>query len=190
MDGQRKVREREQMERILIVIDMQNDFITGALGTEEARSVLPRVLAYVKRWTAERQGEIYFTRDTHHGNYLETQEGRELPVVHCLEGTEGWQLCPELTEYAEDCPVFDKPTFGSQDLAEYLQESGEEPEEIVLVGVCTDICVISNALLLKAFFPEARITVVADCCAGVTPESHERALAAMEACQVQVLRPE
>lgn len=178
------------MERILIVIDMQNDFITGALGTEEARAVLPRVLAYVKRWIAEKRGEIYFTRDTHHADYLETQEGRELPVVHCLEGTEGWQICPELAEYSEACPVFDKQTFGSQDLAEYLQGSGERPEEIVLVGVCTDICVISNALLLKAFFPESRIIVEAEYCAGVTPQRHERALAAMEACQVHVVRGE
>ena len=176
------------MERILIVIDMQNDFITGSLGTEEAAAVVPRVRKYVERWLEEKRGEVYFTRDTHHENYMETQEGRELPVAHCLEGSEGWEICPELAACAEDCVIFDKPAFGSQDLAEYLQGSGEQPEEIVLLGLCTDICVISNALLLKAFFPETRITVVAGCCAGVTAESHERALAAMEACQVHVLR--
>ena len=175
------------MERILVVIDMQNDFIAGSLGTSEAKAVVPRVRECIEQWMQEKRGEIYFTRDTHHENYLETQEGRELPVPHCLEGSEGWRICPELAGYAEDCAVFDKPAFGSQDLAEYLQESGDMPDEIVLVGLCTDICVISNALLLKTFFPETRITVMANCCAGVTPESHERALAAMAACQVHVL---
>lgn len=173
--------------KILIVVDMQNDFIAGALGTPEARAAVPRVRAFVERWIEERQGDIYFTRDTHHENYLETQEGRNLPVVHCVEDTPGWEICGALAEYTADVPVFDKPAFGSQDLAEYLQESGCEPEEIVLIGLCTDICVISNAMLLKAFFPEAVITVAEDCCAGVTPESHRRALEAMRACQIRVI---
>ena len=176
------------MEKILIVVDMQNDFITGPLGTPESLKAVPRVQEFLGRWRAERRGEIYFTRDTHHVGYEDTQEGRNLPVLHCLEGSEGWQICPELREYAEDAVIFDKPSFGSQDMAEYLQDSGAAPEEIVLVGLCTDICVISNAILLKAFFPECRITVIAGCCAGVMEESHERALKAMEACQIRVVR--
>lgn len=173
--------------KILVVVDMQNDFITGALGTPEAQAIVPQVQTFIRRWLEERRGELYFTRDTHHGDYLDTQEGRSLPVVHCVEDTPGWEICDELAEYAADVPVFDKPTFGSQDLAEYLQESGCEPEEIVLVGLCTDICVISNAMLLKAFFPEAVVTVVEECCAGVTPESHKRALEAMQVCQIRVI---
>ena len=143
------------MEKILIVVDMQNDFITGPLGTPESLKAVPRVQEFLGRWRAERRGEIYFTRDTHHVGYEDTQEGRNLPVLHCLEGSEGWQICPELREYAEDAVIFDKPSFGSQDMAEYLQDSGAAPEEIVLVGLCTDICVISNAILLKAFFRSA-----------------------------------
>lgn len=173
--------------KILVVVDMQNDFITGTLGTPEAQAIVPQVQTFIRRWLEERRGELYFTRDTHHENYLDTQEGRSLPVVHCVEDTPGWEICDELAEYAADVPVFDKTTFGSQDLAEYLQESGCEPEEIVLVGLCTDICVISNAMLLKAFFPEAVVTVVEECCAGVTPESHKRALEAMQVCQIRVI---
>ncbi len=174
------------MMRILVVVDMQNDFITGALGTEEARAVVPKVKNYIEQWLSEKQGSLYFTRDTHHENYSKTQEGRNLPVPHCIEGSEGWEICRELEEYTADIPVFDKPTFGCQDLAEYLQETGDDPDEIVLVGLCTDICVISNAMLLKAFFPETVITVIEDCCAGVTPESHARALEAMQVCQIQI----
>lgn len=173
--------------KILIVVDMQNDFITGSLGTSEAQAVVLEVKKYLEQWMAEKKGSIYFTRDTHYEDYEKTQEGRYLPVLHCVEGSEGWEICKELRGFAEDVPVFDKPTFGSQDLAEYLQEAEGEPEEIVLVGLCTDICVISNALLLKAFFPETKISVVECCCAGVTPESHNRALEAMKVCQVQVI---
>lgn len=173
--------------KTLVVIDMQNDFISGSLGTKEAQAVVPRVREYLEQWIAEKKGSVYFTRDTHHEDYAHTQEGRNLPVAHCIEGSPGWEICEELQPYTEDVPVFDKPTFGCQDLAEYLQESGEEPDEIVLVGVCTDICVISNAMVLKAFFPETVITVVEKCCAGVTQESHKRALEAMKACQIQVV---
>lgn len=173
--------------KILVVIDMQNDFITGALGTAEAVKIVPQVRRYVETWLSERKGSLYFTRDTHHENYMETQEGHLLPVPHCIEDSEGWEICGELREFAEEVPVFEKGTFGSQDLAEYLQQAEPDPEEIVLVGLCTDICVISNAMLLKAFFPETRITVVENCCAGVTPESHSRALEAMQVCQVQIV---
>lgn len=173
--------------KILIVVDMQNDFITGSLGTPEAQLVVPEVKKYVEQWLEEKKGSIYFTRDTHHEDYKETQEGRNLPVPHCIEGSEGWEICSELQEYAMDEPVFDKPTFGSQDLGEYLQESHAEPDEIVLVGLCTDICVISNAMLLKAFFPETTISVVERCCAGVSPKSHRQALEAMKVCQIQVV---
>lgn len=173
--------------KTLVVVDMQNDFISGSLGTREAQNVVPRIREYLEEWIADKKGSIYFTRDTHHEDYADTQEGRNLPVVHCIEGSQGWEICEELKEYAAEVPIFDKPAFGCQDLAEYLQESGEEPDEIVLVGVCTDICVISNAMILKAFFPETLITVVEDCCAGVTKESHKRALEAMKVCQIQVV---
>ena len=176
------------MNRFLIVIDMQRDFIDGALGTPEAAAILPAVLDTVQSW----DGPVLFTRDTHTEDYLNTQEGRNLPVVHCVRGTEGWQLAPELDAFARAhrCRVFDKPTFGSTELAAYLTEvHREQPvDELVLCGVCTDICVISNALCLKAALPEVPIRVLAGRCAGVTPERHENALRAMEACQVAVDR--
>ena len=173
--------------KILVVVDMQNDFITGALGSAEAQAVVPKVKGYIEQWLEEKKGSLYFTRDTHHDNYAGTQEGRNLPVLQCVEGSDGWEICRELQEYTLDVPVFDKPTFGCQDLAEYLQETEGQPDEIVLIGLCTDICVISNAMLLKAFFPETVITVVEKCCAGVTPESHKRALEAMQVCQIRVV---
>lgn len=170
-------------KKLLVVVDMQEDFIGGALGTTEARAVLPRVR---ERIAAARKGgyAVVFTRDTHASDYLSTQEGKNLPVPHCIAGTAGWQLAEGLTQAGDK--IFDKPTFGSTALADYAAAEGFAQME--LVGVCTDICVISNALLLKAFLPEAEISVRADCCAGVTPESHERALGAMAACQVEILR--
>lgn len=170
-------------KRLLAVIDMQEDFIGGALGTKEARAVLPRVRDRIA--AARKDGyTVVFTRDTHGQDYLSTREGKRLPVLHCIAGTAGWQLAGGLAKEGER--IFDKPAFGSTALAEYA--AAERFAQIELVGVCTDICVISNALLLKAFLPEAEISVRADCCAGVTPESHERALAAMAACQVEILR--
>lgn len=170
----------------LIVIDMQNDFVTGSLGTPEAQAIVPDVA----RRAREFDGTVLFTKDTHAENYLETQEGRNLPVAHCIRGTEGWQLVPELDEVraARDAAVFEKPTFGSVELAWWLaQENDAEPiGSIELAGVCTDICVISNALLIKAHFPEVPVRVNPALCAGVTPQAHEAALATMRSCQVQV----
>ena len=168
------------MSKVLIVIDMQNDFITGSLGTKEAEAIVARV-AEKCRAAKEAGEEIIFTQDTHQENYLETQEGRKLPVVHCVENTEGWEICGALLPYAELC--VEKPTFGSV----MLPAMCEKFDEIELVGLCTDICVISNALLLKAFYPEKKISVDAACCAGVTPESHENALRAMQMCQIDVV---
>lgn len=173
------------MERkYLIVIDMQNDFTYGALRNEEAIKVIPTVVNKVKNY----EGNIIFTRDTHYDDYLDTQEGKLLPVPHCKIDTEGWQLVDELKEIQikENQPVFDKITFGSTELAKYLAEENEKSpiEEIELVGVCTDICVISNAMLIKAHLPNVKVTVDSKCCAGVTVDSHNTALKAMEACQI------
>ncbi len=176
------------MQEILSVVDMQRDFVDGALGTAEAQAI---VAAAADRVAAARdRGErVLFTRDTHSTDYLTTQEGRNLPVVHCVAQTPGWQILPELLDRAEAAEIFDKPGFGSVALGEYLREADREDPigKITLIGLCTDICVISNALLLKAFLPETEIWVEAACCAGVTPESHRRALAAMAACQVHIL---
>lgn len=168
--------------KLLVVVDMQRDFIDGALGTAEARQILPRVKERVR--LARGSGEtVVFTRDTHADDYLSTQEGRRLPVAHCIRGTEGWQLVEGLAKEGER--IFDKPAFGSCDLARFAAEGGFAEAE--LIGVCTDICVISNALLIKAFAPETRVSVRADCCAGATPAGHETALAAMRACQVEIV---
>lgn len=170
---------------VLIVVDMQNDFVSGALGTPEAREIVPAVVERVEEGV--RRGErILFTRDTHGADYLETQEGKHLPVPHCIRGTEGWEIVEPLRKYAEH-PI-DKPTFGSSQLGRLLlaENEGTPIEKVTLIGLCTDICVISNALLVKAFLPEAEVAVDAACCAGVTPESHRTALAAMGPCQITV----
>lgn len=171
------------MRNVLVVVDMQKDFIDGALGTKEAVSIVDHVAETVKSF----DGEVIFTRDTHHDNYLETQEGKNLPVVHCIEGTDGWQLDKKLEVLiTDDMKIFDKPTFGSVALAEYLR-ADQEIGSITLVGLCTDICVISNALLIKANRPETEIRVIEKCCAGVTPQSHANALEAMKMCQIQIV---
>ena len=170
------------MMKLLLVIDMQNDFIDGALGTKEAVAIVPRVAEKIK--AARKRGDmVVFTRDTHQKNYLETQEGRKLPVLHCIEGSDGWQISPRLE--VGDSRVFDKPTFGSLNLADFAATL-DGLEEVELVGLCTGICVISNAFILKARLPEVRLSVDASCCACVTPESHATALAAMKLCQVDV----
>lgn len=173
--------------KLLIVVDMQNDFIDGALGTEQAQAILPKVIEKVKSF----KGPVMFTRDTHEENYLETQEGKNLPVEHCIRGSEGWELQEELNAFAvqNHCLIFDKPTFGSVNLAGCVSGIARSApiHEIELVGLCTDICVISNALLLKAALPDTEIMVDASCCAGVTPESHRNALAAMKMCQITIL---
>jgi len=171
------------MKKILIVVDMQNDFIDGALGTAEAVAIVPKVAEKIKNF----DGTVIYTRDTHEENYMETQEGRNLPVPHCIRGTEGWQIRTELQQAGAE--VVDKPTFGSRALAEKLVDMNREEaiDSITLIGLCTDICVISNAFVIKAFLPETPIIVDAACCAGVTPESHERALEAMKVCQIAVV---
>ena len=171
------------MQDILIVVDMQNDFIDAALGTPEAQAIVPRVLDKIKSFT----GSIIFTRDNHQSGYMDTQEGKNLPVPHCIEGSEGWQIRPELLGHGE-IAIIDKPTFGSAELGKLLLElNGKEAiGSICLIGLCTDICVISNALLIKAFLPEVPVSVDAACCAGVTPQSHLNALAAMKMCQINI----
>lgn len=169
---------------VLVVVDMQNDFIDGTLGTKEAAAIVSNVAEKIKTF----KGLILATRDTHDEDYLSTQEGRKLPVEHCIKGSKGWEIRKEIAELIEEEPI-DKPTFGSRELADRLfaLDREEKIESITLIGLCTDICVISNALLLKAFLPEVPVIVDASCCAGVTKESHEQALEAMKMCQVQIL---
>jgi len=172
------------MRKILVVVDMQKDFIDGALGTVEAQKIVKPVIEKMKCYD---RPDIYVTRDTHSENYLETAEGKKLPVVHCVRGTKGWQLHPEVEALTGPSHILDKPTFGSLELMELLrQENEKEPLEIELVGLCTDICVVSNAMLFKAAMPEISIRVDPLCCAGVTPESHQAALLTMEMCQIEI----
>ena len=167
--------------KVLIVVDMQNDFIDGALGSAEALSIVP----YVKSLTENFDGKVFFTRDTHFENYMETQEGKNLPVPHCIKGSYGWQIRDEL-DALRKTDAIDKVTFGSSALIDVLRSEGDI-EEITFVGLCTDICVISNVAVVKAFFPEIPIVVDAMACAGVTPESHRNALSAMKAIQVKII---
>ena len=172
------------MQDILIVVDMQNDFIDGALGTKEAVAIVPRVKEKIPAFS----GPVIFTRDTHPENYMETQEGKNLPVPHCIKGTEGWQIRPELDSLRKTEPV-DKPGFGSVELGRMLLEMNEkEPiASVTLIGLCTDVCVISDALIIKAFLPEVPVKVDAACCAGISPRSHDNSLSAMAMCQVEIL---
>ncbi|MBR7161527.1 MAG: cysteine hydrolase [Clostridia bacterium] len=166
------------MKKTLIVIDMQNDFIDMALGTKEATAIVPAVKAKISEYV-KNGDEIIFTRDTHFENYLETPEGKKLPVPHCIRGTKGWEIADGL--YVRGAKIIDKPTFG------YPDWKNEALEDVEIIGLCTDICVVSNALIIKAVFPEANVTVDSACCAGVTPESHEAALLTMKACQIEVI---
>lgn len=167
------------MGSLLVVVDMQKDFIDGALGTEEAQAIVPYVAEKIRSYEA-RGAEVVFTLDTHGEDYMDTMEGRKLPVKHCIRGTEGWRLCREL----ENCPGkrFEKNTFGSRELADYV--AAGQYDSVELVGLCTDICVISNAMLIKAAVPDTPVKVDPACCAGVTPESHENALGAMAVCHI------
>lgn len=175
------------MRRVLIVVDMQNDFIDGALGTKEAVAIVPNVRKKIEEF----EGTVIFTRDTHKEDYLSTQEGRNLPVPHCLGGTFGWEIRKELDELRTTEPI-DKVTFGSSQLGPMLLKMNEEEslESITFVGLCTDICVISNVMIAKAYLPEVPIIVDASCCAGVSVETHNNALKAMEVCQVKVINKE
>ena len=167
--------------KYLIVVDMQKDFVDGALGSTEAATILPAVNQKIDSFA----GNIIYTLDTHEENYLNTQEGKNLPIPHCIRNSDGWQLHSSLHR-AKDAMYFEKPTFGSTELASYLslQHEKESIEMITLIGLCTDICIISNALLLKASLPEVPICVDSSCCAGVTPDSHIQALNAMKMCQI------
>jgi nicotinamidase-related amidase len=169
--------EVRAMKKTLIVVDMQKDFIDGSLGTKEAVAIVENVKRKIQTYV-NAGDEIIFTRDTHQSNYLDTNEGRHLPVVHCIQGTEGWQLAEGLE--VPGAIYIDKPSFGFTGWKDY------HLEEVEMVGLCTDICVVSNALLIKAAYPEIRVSVDASCCAGVTPESHRAALTTMKMCQVEV----
>lgn len=172
------------MNKLLIVVDMQNDFVNGTLGTKEAESIVDPVLEKIRNF----DGTVVYTRDTHQKDYLQTQEGKNLPIEHCIQGTKGWELQEEIQALQKEKGgrVFDKVTFGSKDLVAYLQEENQKEaiDEIILVGLCTDVCVISNALAIKTFLPEVPVSVDERCCAGVTPQNHQTAIEAMRACQI------
>ncbi len=171
------------MQNVLVVVDMQNDFIDGALGTKEAEAIVPKVKEKIENF----EGTVLYTRDTHTHEYMSTQEGRNLPVEHCIKGSFGWQIRTEL-DVLRNTPAIDKVTFGSSLLPEKLlaMNAVDPIESVTFVGLCTDICVISNVMITKAFLPEVPVIVDAACCAGVTPESHKNALEAMKVCQVKV----
>lgn len=180
------------MKKILVVVDMQNDFITGSLGTKEAVAIVPNVIEKIKEYDIN---DVYVTRDTHQADYMSTNEGKHLPVEHCIENTWGWEIEDSVKKAVEGAKTVNKPTFGSTELASMLakvyeelpvSENGAKEFSIELIGLCTDICVVSNALLLKAQMPEITISVDSKCCAGVTPESHEAALTTMRMCQIEV----
>lgn len=172
------------MKELFVIIDMQNDFLTGTLANPDGVAVIPNIVDVATTVKAN-GGTIVFTRDTHTDGYLDTREGRLLPIPHCISGTEGHQIVSELQPFTQNAIVFDKPSFGSLELAEYAKKNAFD--KITLVGVCTDICVISNAFTLKTYLPESEIVVLKDCCAGVTPDGHENALKAMQAAQITIL---
>ena len=172
------------MEKLLIVVDMQNDFVDGALGSAEAVKIVPRVTEKIR----SHDGDVIVTYDTHFENYSDTKEGKMLPVPHCIKGTYGWELNAEVAEAlkGKNVKYIEKPTFGSTEMTEYIKAAYAKVPDIELVGLCTDICVVSNAMLLKANFCEADISVDSSCCAGVTPDSHDAALLTMKMCQINV----
>ena len=173
------------MRKILIVIDMQNDFIDGSLGKAEALAIVENVKDKIRQYSP---ADVIATMDTHGGDYMNTQEGKFLPVEHCIKGTKGWKIREDIAALLDGAKVYEKPTFGSVQLAADLKElSQAEDIELELIGLCTDICVVSNALLLKASMPEVQISVDPSCCAGVTPEKHLAALETMRSCQIVVI---
>ena len=177
------------MVKLLIVVDMQKDFIDGALGTAEAVAIVPNVVEKINEYV-QAGDKIVFTKDTHFENYMDTQEGKNLPVEHCIKGSVGHEICEEIKRAinVENYKVYEKLTFGSAELADDLKKGVyDDVESIMLIGLCTDICVISNAMLCKTFLTETPIYIAKDCCAGVTPESHENALKAMEMCQIKIV---
>lgn len=177
------------MGKLLAVVDMQHDFVDGSLGTPEAREIVPCVAHKIRNW----YGNVVYTMDTHPRNYLETQEGRYLPVRHCIEGTKGHQLVEAVSDAISahgSAKQIIKNTFGATNLIKYLTGTIALYDSIEFVGLCTDICVVSNALLVKAFFPEVHLVVDASCCAGVTPETHLAALQTMKMCQIDIIGEE
>lgn len=174
--------------RFLIVVDMQNDFVDGALGTNEAERIVPAVAEHIRR-RREEGYTVLATLDTHGENYLSTSEGKHLPVPHCIRGTEGWALNPKVEEALEGCERIEKPGFGSPRLPERVAQLSGDGENLTIevIGLCTDICVVCNAMLLKARFPEATMRLLRSCCAGVTPELHEAALKTMASCQIEIV---
>lgn len=182
--------------KILIVIDYQNDFVTGPLGSPEAQAIMPNVIEKIKQYATDRSAAIVFTKDTHYADYMETAEGKKLPVPHCIAHTKGWDIVSDVLKAADPCEtveVFNKNTFGLYELPDYITDLAEEYfynseiESIEVIGVCTSICVISNVMILKSVFTETPITVDSQCCACVTPESHTAALNAMKMCQIDVI---
>ncbi|MBE6766477.1 MAG: cysteine hydrolase [Ruminococcaceae bacterium] len=174
------------MKNFLIVVDIQNDFVNGALGTAEAVAMLPAAEQKIREW----DGEIFVTYDTHFDDYMDSSEGEKLPVAHCIKGTEGWALNARIAEVLDgkEYTAVEKITFGSTELPALIKKAaGDEEFSVTLIGLCTDICVVSNALILKANFPEADISVDSACCAGVTPESHNAALDTMKMCQINII---
>lgn len=174
------------MKKFLVVVDIQKDFVDGSLGTKEAQGIIENSAQKIKSF----DGEIFVTYDTHFNNYLETSEGAKLPVEHCIKGTEGWELNERISEAlsSRKYTAVEKLSFGSLSLPRLIKDAADgEPFEIVLIGLCTDICVVSNALILKASFPEMRISVDAKCCAGVTPELHNAAIMTMQSCQIDIV---
>ncbi len=174
------------MKHFLVVVDIQNDFVDGALGTKEAVEMLPFACAKIRDF----EGEIFVTFDTHFENYLETAEGGKLPVKHCIKGTDGWELNSEIAKALEgkDYTSVEKLTFGSIELPKLIEKTADGGDfDITLIGLCTDICVVSNALILKASFPEKRIAIDQKCCAGVTPQTHDAAIKTMQMCQIDII---
>ena len=169
--------------KLLVVVDMQNDFVTDALGTKEAQAIVQNVKEKIETEISN-GNKVIFTMDTHTKDYLNTQEGKNLPVVHCVKNTKGWEMIPELLPFTKDHTVIEKPSFGSMELAKLV--TAEKYDEIELIGLCTDICVISNAMIIKTAVPEIPMCIDASCCSGVTPESHNNALEAMKMCQITI----
>ena len=172
------------MNKVLVVVDMQKDFVDGALGSAEAVAIVSNVVEKIKSF----DGYIFVTYDTHSEDYLNTSEGKKLPVPHCIKGTDGWELDSQVETALEgkDFLAVEKPTFGSVNLPQLIRNRAGEEFSLELIGLCTDICVVSNDLVLKANFPENEISVIADCCAGVTPEAHNAALQTMKSCQINI----
>lgn len=180
---------KEYVNKILVVIDMQEDFVNGALGTDEAKAIVPKIKSKIRDYNTN-INLVWATQDSHQKNYLATQEGQHLPIQHCIRDTDGWRIIPELgKEYIDE--VFYKNSFGSTDMILSIERELESTisaaTEIEFVGVCTDICVVSNALLVKTMFPEMKITVDASCCAGVTPQKHKAALEVMKSCHIDII---